>query len=69
VRLINDPCFNIAAAAAIMRAYLAEAHGNLILAVGWYHSHTPARGLAYRVQVLRAAEKLFVRGCRDGHCG
>jgi soluble lytic murein transglycosylase-like protein len=68
-RLIDDPCFNIAAAGAIMRAYLNEAHGNLLVAVGWYHSHTPARGLAYRVLVLRAAERLFVRGCHGGHCG
>jgi soluble lytic murein transglycosylase-like protein len=68
-RLINDPCFNIAAAGAIMRTYLNEAHGNLLLAVAWYHSHTPRRGLAYRVSVERAAERLFVRGCHDGHCG
>jgi hypothetical protein len=68
-RLVNDPCFNIAAAGAIMHAYLHEAHGNLIVAIGWYHSHTPARGLAYRVQVLRAAERLFVPGCSGGHCG
>jgi len=67
-RLINEPCFNIAAAGAIMRTYLNEAHGKLLLAVAWYHSHTPARGLAYRVSVERAAERLFVRGCRDGHC-
>ena len=60
-RLINDACFNIAAAGAIMRIYLNEAHGNLMVAVGWYHSHTPARGLAYRVKVLLAAEALFVR--------
>jgi len=68
-RLVNDPCFNIAAAGAIMRVYLNEAHGNLLVAVGWYHSHTPARGLAYRVAVERAAERLFVRGCHDRHCG
>src|ERR1700759_3148286 len=32
-RLIDDACFNIAAAAAIMRAYLIEAHGNLMIAI------------------------------------
>jgi hypothetical protein len=63
-RLIDDPCFNIAAAGAIMRVYLNEAHGDLLVAVGWYHSHTAARGLAYRDQVLRAAERLFVRDLR-----
>ncbi|PPQ34546.1 lytic transglycosylase domain-containing protein [Rhodopila globiformis] len=60
-RLINDPCFNIAAAAAIMRLYLTEAHGNLLAAVGFYHSHTPALGAAYRQKVLGAAIMLFVR--------
>jgi hypothetical protein len=59
-RLINDPCFNIAAAAAIMRLYLTEANGNLLVAVGYYHSHTPARGAAYRQKVLAAATSLFV---------
>ncbi|MEA2740495.1 MAG: hypothetical protein QOH05_3802, partial [Acetobacteraceae bacterium] len=38
-RLVHDPCFNIAAAAAIMRFYLTEAHGNLLTAIGYYHSH------------------------------
>jgi Transglycosylase SLT domain len=60
-RLINDPCFNIAAAAAIMRLYLTEAHGNLFAAVGFYHSHTPTLGAAYRQKVLIAAISLFVR--------
>jgi soluble lytic murein transglycosylase-like protein len=60
-RLINDPCFNIAAAAAIMRLYLTEARGNLLVAVGYYHSHTPALSAAYRQKVLMAAITLFVR--------
>src|SRR3954468_24175591 len=34
-RLIDEPCFNIAAAGAIMRAHLVEAHGDLTVAVGW----------------------------------
>jgi soluble lytic murein transglycosylase-like protein len=58
-RLIDDPCFNIAAAGAIMRAYLNEAHGDLLVAVGWYHSHTRERSLAYRDLVLHAARRLF----------
>jgi len=59
-RLINDSCFNIAAAAAIMRLYLMEAHGDLLLAVGYYHSHTPTLSAAYQAKVLAAATTLFL---------
>jgi len=59
-RLIDDGCFNIAAAGAILRVYLDEAHGDLMTAVGDYHSHTPALHQAYRLLVLRAATALFV---------
>jgi soluble lytic murein transglycosylase-like protein len=58
-RLIADPCFNIAAAAAIMRTYLVETRGDLMLAVGNYHSHTPALNQRYQAQVLRSAWGLF----------
>ena len=58
-RLVDDPCFNIAAAGAILRSYLNEAHGNLMKAVGYYHSHTALLGEDYRQQVLRAARELF----------
>lgn len=60
-RLINDPCFNVAAAAAIMRIYLNEAHGNLLAAVGHYHSHTPALSISYQEKVIAAARALFER--------
>jgi hypothetical protein len=60
-RLVDDPCFNIAAAAAIMRVYLTEARGNVLAAVGLYHSHTPELGEAYRRKVLAAAMALFTR--------
>jgi hypothetical protein len=60
-RLIVDPCFNIAAAGAIMRIYLTEADGDLLRAVGFYHSHTPERASAYQAKVLSAAMHLFVR--------
>lgn len=60
-RLINEPCYNIAAAGAIMRIYLNEEGGNLLRAVGDYHSHTPARNQAYQVKVLEAAQRLFQR--------
>jgi hypothetical protein len=58
-RLLHDPCFNIAASAAIMRVYLSEAHGNLMVAIGHYHSHTPALSAAYQEKVLAAAGALF----------
>ena len=58
-RLIGDPCFNIAASAAIMQIYMAEARGDMMVAIGYYHSHTPTRGSAYQQKVLAAAGILF----------
>lgn len=58
-RLLFDPCFNIAAAGAIMRIYLDEAHGDVLRAVGYYHSHTPPLAEAYRSQVIASATRLF----------
>src|ERR1700712_1280324 len=60
-RLVHDPCFNIAAAAAIMRLYLTEVHGNLMAAIGHYHSHTPGLSATYQHKVLAAASTLFNR--------
>jgi hypothetical protein len=60
-RLINDPCFNIAAAGAIMRIYLDESHGNVVQAVGYYHSHTPELASWYQIRVIRASFILFGR--------
>jgi hypothetical protein len=60
-RLVHDPCFNIAAAAAIMKSYLTEARGNLMLAIGYYHSHTPELRTAYQEKILAAASALFNR--------
>ncbi len=71
-RLVGDPCFNIAAAAAIMRVYLDEAHGNLMIAIGHYHSHTPELSDAYQQKVLDAAAALFNSkrpGMRAGSAG
>ena len=58
-RLVNRPCFNIAAAGLIMRHYLDEAGGDLMQAIGNYHSHTPVYHFAYRAQVMEAARALF----------
>jgi Transglycosylase SLT domain len=58
-RLLNDPCFNIAAAGLIMRTYLNETKGDLLRAVGDYHSHTPILNLSYQAKVLDAARAMF----------
>jgi soluble lytic murein transglycosylase-like protein len=63
-RLINEPCYNIAAAGAILRTYLNDDHGDLLLAIGDYHSHTRRLNLAYQSAVIRAAESLFMPGGR-----
>jgi hypothetical protein len=58
-RLLHDACFNIAAAGLILRTYLHEAQGDLMRAVGYYHSHTPERHFGYRAKVVEAAQSLF----------
>lgn len=63
-RLIGDACYDIAAAGLILRTYLTEDHGNLMQAIGDYHSHTRMLNLDYRAKVMRAAETLFVSGHR-----
>jgi soluble lytic murein transglycosylase-like protein len=57
-RLTNDACFNIAAAALILRGYLNESH-DLLEAVGDYHSHTKLLNLAYRSHVVAVAAAMF----------
>jgi soluble lytic murein transglycosylase-like protein len=59
-RLIEDPCFNIAAAAFILRGYLVETHGALLPAIGDYHSHTPALNTAYLALAESTARRLFM---------
>ena len=58
VRLILSPCFNVACAAAILRAYIGETQGNVWQAIGDYHSHTPGLNTAYRFRVLEEAMRL-----------
>ncbi len=60
-RLVDEPCFSIAAAGAIMRTYLIETKGDLMQAVGDYHSHTPALNQSYQISVRGAAGRLFGR--------
>jgi hypothetical protein len=59
VRLIREPCFSIAAAGAIMSVYLREARGDLMLAIGYYHSHTPVLNQSYQEMVRDRAAALF----------
>jgi hypothetical protein len=59
-RLLNQPCFNIAAAGLILRSYLRETRGDLLLAIGDYHSHTPLLNQAYQTQVIHSATMMFV---------
>ena len=63
-RLINDPCFSIAAGGAILETYRREAHGNLLLAIGYYHSHTPPLNQAYQALVLNRAAMMFASAGR-----
>jgi hypothetical protein len=58
-RLVNDGCYNIAVAGLILRGCLNETRGNLMRAVGYYHSHAPARGQAYRVRMINSALALY----------
>jgi len=59
-RLTFHPCFNIAGAAMILRQALDRDRGNMMQAIGDYHSRTPALNMAYRVKVYNAAMALFV---------
>ena len=58
-RLLGRPCFNIAAAGLIMRTYLDEVRGDLLMAVGNYHSHTPTLNQRYQLKVVQSATSLF----------
>jgi soluble lytic murein transglycosylase-like protein len=58
-RLIDDACYNIAAAGVILATYLAEERGDLMRAIGDYHSHTPGLNQDYQEQVMAAARAMF----------
>ncbi|HEV2677851.1 MAG TPA: lytic transglycosylase domain-containing protein [Aliidongia sp.] len=61
-RLVQDGCYSVKVAAAILDLYKAEAHGNILEAVGFYHSHTPDLKVAYQTKVLAAALRLRKSG-------
>lgn len=58
-KLISDPCFNIAAAALILRIHLRETHGALLPAIGDYHSQTAPLNRAYTSEAEAEAQRLF----------
>ncbi len=58
-RLLLQPCFNIAAAGLILSTYLAETRGDLMQAVGDYHSHTPLLNQDYQAKVRASAAAMF----------
>lgn len=60
-RLLTDPCFNIAVSGAIVRIYLKQADGDLLRAIGYYHSHTTPLAERYQTAVIAAAKRLFDR--------
>jgi hypothetical protein len=67
-QLLSRGCYNIAAAGLILRTYLDETGGDLMLAIGDYHSHTPLLNAAYQIQVKQAAAALFARpAAPDAH--
>ncbi|GBR52498.1 BfpH protein [Neokomagataea thailandica NBRC 106555] len=63
-RLVSDNCFNLAASALILRSFLNETHGNLMEAIGDYHSHTPALNQHYQQRIINEARKLYGGGTR-----
>jgi hypothetical protein len=58
-QLLMHACYNIAASGLILRTYLNETHGDLMRAIGDYHSHTPPLNTAYQAQVMQSARGLF----------
>ncbi len=58
-RLLNQPCFNIAIAGAILSMHMSETKGNLARAIGDYHSRRPTLNARYQTKVGAAAEKIF----------
>lgn len=58
-QLLGRPCYNIAAAGLILRTYLDETKGELMRAIGNYHSHTPPLNQAYQFKVMQSAAGLF----------
>jgi soluble lytic murein transglycosylase-like protein len=57
--LANDGCFSIRIAGAILWEYRRARHGDLMRAIGDYHSHTPMLNQTYQLAVMASAQRLF----------
>jgi soluble lytic murein transglycosylase-like protein len=57
--LLRNACFNVNVAGWILRHYIDEEGGDLMRAIGDYHSHTRLLNASYQDQVLRSADRLF----------
>jgi hypothetical protein len=53
-------------ASAILKKMLIETRGDFPKAIGFYHSHTPARAATYRDAVLDAAAKFAKGAAKSG---
>jgi hypothetical protein len=53
--LLSDACFNVAVGGAVLRLDLNARRGDLLQAIGDYHSRTPGLHEAYQARVLAAA--------------
>ncbi len=60
-RHLRRPCYNIAAAGLILSIQLEETGGDLMRAIGYYHSRTPVRSQAYQQRVMSSARRLFAQ--------
>lgn len=58
-QLLGRACYNVAAAGLVLRIYLDETGGELMRAIGNYHSHTPPLNQAYQARVMQSAAILF----------
>lgn len=61
-RLLQRPCYNIAAAGLVLSIQLEETGGDIMRAIGYYHSRTPFRSQAYQQRVMSSARRLFAQG-------
>jgi hypothetical protein len=66
-RLIMNGCYSILVAGAILRLHRAERHGDMLTAIGDYHSRTPLRNQAYLGRVVDAATTMFPPAAAPRH--
>lgn len=64
-QLLSSPCYNISAAGMILRDCLDETGGDLMRAIGNYHSHTPVHNQGYQAKVMRAVMRVVRREARE----